>query len=129
MSTMTIHEVRLAPRRVSAPRVQRPSTLRHSTLRLTRRGRAAVLMVALALALVVGVFLGAGSVATEHPGTPQPTRIVMVGSGETLWDIAADAAVATGSDDVRAMVTRIERLNALESGMVSAGQRIRIPTE
>jgi hypothetical protein len=53
----------------------------------------------------------------------------MVGSGETLWDIAADAAAATGSDDVRAMVTRITRLNALDSGMVMSGQRIRVPVE
>jgi hypothetical protein len=53
----------------------------------------------------------------------------MVGSGETLWDIAADAASATGSDDVRAMVRRIERMNALDTGMVLAGQRIKIPTQ
>src|SRR5690242_6976895 len=123
MSTMTIHEVRLAPRTA----VRRPAA--GPTVRLTRRGRAAVLLVGLVVALVVGVFLGAGSVATDQPGTPPPSRIVMVGSGDTLWDIAADAAVATGSDDVRAMVKRIERMNALESGMVQAGQRIRIPTE
>jgi hypothetical protein len=107
--------------------VRRPQT--RSTVRLTRRGRAVVLLLGIAIALAVGVFLGAGSVATERPGTPAPTRIVMVGSGDTLWDIAADAAAATGGDDVRAMVTRIERLNALESGMVLAGQRLRVPTE
>ena len=119
MSTMTIHQVRLAPR----PVVRTPS------VRLTRRGRAVVLLLGLVVALVVGVVLGAGSVATERPGTPEPTRIVMVGSGETLWDIAADAAAATGSDDVRAMVRRIERMNALDTGMVLAGQRIKIPTQ
>ena len=78
--------------------------------------------------LAVGVFFGAGSVATERPGTPEPTRIVMVGQGDTLWGIAADAAAATGDGDVRAMITRIERLNALDSGMVLAGQRLRVPT-
>jgi len=121
MSTMTIHEVRFAPSRVT---VQRPATLR-----LTRRGRVVVLLLGLALALSAGIFLGAGSVATERPGTPEPTRIVQVGTGDTLWAIAADAAAATGEDDVRAMVDRIERLNALESGMVLAGQRLRVPTE
>jgi LysM domain-containing protein len=124
MSTMTIHEVRLAPRVA----VRRPAA-RPSAVRLTRRGRAVVLLLGLVVALVVGVVLGAGSVATERPGTPEPTRIVMVGSGETLWDIAADAAAATGSDDVRAMVRRIERMNALDTGMVLAGQRIKIPTQ
>jgi hypothetical protein len=128
MSTITIHEVRLAPRTaLPRPAVRRPGV--SSTVRLTRRGRAAVLLAGLVIALVVGVVLGAGSVATEHPGTPEPTRIVMVGSGETLWDIAGDAALATGSDDIRAMVKRIERMNALESGMVRAGQRLRVPTD
>ena len=110
MSTMTIHEVRLSPTRVARPaarRVERPSTVR-----LTRRGRVTVLLL-----------------GTERPGTPDPTRVVQVGTGDTLWAIAADAAAATGEDDVRAMVDRIERLNSLESGMVLAGQRLRVPTD
>jgi hypothetical protein len=97
MSTMTIHEVRLSPTRVSRPvarRVERPSTVR-----LTRRGRVTVLLLGLALALAGGIFLGAG------------------------------AAAATGEDDVRGMVDRIASLNALESGMVLAGQRLRVPTD
>ncbi|MCW2797180.1 LysM peptidoglycan-binding domain-containing protein [Nocardioides sp.] len=95
-----------------------------ASVRLTRRGRFAVLALALVTVLVVGLFLAAGSVATEHPGTPEPTRVVMVGSGDTLWDIAADIA---GSGDVVAMVDRIEELNALDTGMVAAGQRLRVP--
>ena len=66
MSTITIHEVRLAPRVA----VRRPVAA--SAVRLTRRGRVTVLLLGLAIALAVGVFLGAGSVATEHPGTPAP---------------------------------------------------------
>ena len=127
MSTMTIHEVRLAPRPTRSATVRRVE--RPSTVRLTRRGRAVVLLAGLLLALAAGVFLGAGSVATERPGAPESTQIVQVGSGDTLWGIAADAAAATGEDDIRAMVERIERLNALESGMVLAGQRLRVPTD
>jgi hypothetical protein len=119
MSTITATRVMDVPVRRGRPT---------STVRLTRRGRLVVLLLGLALALAAGVFLGAGSVATERPGTPEPTRIVMVGSGDTLWDIAADAAAASGETDVRSMVTRIERLNALDSGMVLAGQRLRVPT-
>ena len=52
------------------------------------------------------------------------TRVVMVGTGDTLWDIAADLA---DDGDVRGMVDHIERLNALDTGMVVAGQRLRVP--
>ena len=127
MSTMTIHEVRLSPTRVARPaarRVERPSTVR-----LTRRGRVTVLLLGLVLALAGGITLGAGSAATERPGTPDPTRVVLVGTGDTLWAIAAAADAATGEDVVRDMVDRIERLNSLESGMVLAGQRLRVPTD
>ena len=68
----------------------------------------------------LGAFLGARSVASERPGTPEPTRVVMVGSGDTLWQIAADLA---DDGDVRAMIDRIEELNALDTAMVTAGQR------
>jgi Tfp pilus assembly protein FimV len=129
MSTITLHPpVTTRARTARAPSAT-PTRPVGSSVRLTRRGRAVVVVLGLLVVLAVGVFFGAGSVATERPGTPEPTRIVMVGQGDTLWDIAADAAATTGSDDVRAMITRIERLNALDSGMVLAGQRLRIPTE
>ena len=80
---------------------------------------------ALLVVLLLGVYWGAGSVATEHRGTPEPTQVVMVGEGETLWDIAADAAT---DGNTGAMVERIQRLNALDSGMLTAGQKIRVPT-
>ena len=128
MSTITLNPpvTRVRPARV--PDVAGPTRPAGPSVRLTRRGRAVVVVLGLLLVLAVGVFFGAGSVATERPGTPEPTRIVMVGQGDTLWGIAADAAAATGDGDVRAMITRIERLNALDSGMVLAGQRLRIPT-
>jgi hypothetical protein len=95
-----------------------------STVRLTRRGRLVVLALALLTVLAVGFFLASGSVATDEPGTPEPTRVVLVGSGDTLWDIAAGIA---DDGDVRATVDQIEKLNALESGMVVAGQKLVVP--
>jgi uncharacterized protein (TIGR02996 family) len=79
---------------------------------------------ALAAALLLGVLWGAGSVATERPGTPEPTTIVQVAPGDTLYEIAAEVTV---DGDVAAMVERIQRLNALDTGMLQAGQRIRVP--
>ncbi len=128
MSTMTTTHyptMTLAPVRERELRtVRTPPRQAPVQLRLTRRGRVVVLLAALAVVLVAGVFFGAGSVATERGGTPEPTRVVMVGEGETLWGIASEAA---GDDSTRDMVAKIERLNALDTAMVTAGQKLRIP--
>ncbi|MGH3335935.1 MAG: LysM peptidoglycan-binding domain-containing protein [Nocardioides sp.] len=116
MSAMTIDQMMS-----SNPMPVRPS------VRLTRRGRLVVFLGTLLIVLLLGVVWGTGSVATERAGTPEPTRVVMVGPGDTLYDLAAEATPADG--DVAAMVERIQRLNALDSGMLVAGQELRIPTD
>ena len=113
-ATATRTAARTAPRRVRGT----------AQVRLTRRGRLSVFLASLVAVLSLGVALGAGSVATEEPGTPTPTRTVVVGPGDTLWGIAGELA---GDGEVRAMVDRIERLNALDSALVQAGQRLRVP--
>jgi hypothetical protein len=112
MSTMTISP--------HTPRTTR------GHVRLTRRGRLVVLAFALLAVLTVGVLLASGSVATDRPGTPEPTRVITVDAGQTLWDIAAGLA---DDGDVRSMVDHIEHLNALDSGMLVAGQRLVVPLE
>ena len=69
--------------------------------------------------------LGAGSVATEQPGTPSRPGWSMVATGDTLWGIAAATRRATATS--APWWSRIERLNALDSAMVAAGQRLRVP--
>lgn len=136
MSTITVTELRPAARVGRAP-AERPSpriaadptvgqvrTRGHGQMRLTRRGRFVVVAGGLLLLLAFAFFAGAGSVATERPGTPEPTRVVVVEPGDTLWAIAAEL---TTDGDVRVMVDRIERLNALESAMVQAGQKLQVP--
>ncbi len=126
MSTMTTTPyppLTLAPVRYPRP-VRTTSQPAAGRLRLTRRGRVVVLLATLAAALVIGMVWGAGSVATEQGGTPEPTRVVMVGQGETLWGIASEAA---GDGSTREMVSRIERINALDTAMVTAGQKLRVP--
>jgi hypothetical protein len=117
MSTLSIAPA-FAPERTTRPAAS-------SSVRLTRRGRLVVFLAALAVVLLAGFFLGAGSVATGEAGTPEPTEVVMVESGDTLWGIAA----ATGTDDIRETMNEIERLNALESVALSTGQKLRVPIE
>ena len=115
----TVHELR--PSRPTAARqAQRP----RGEVRLTRRGRVVVFIAALLLVLAAGVLFGSGSVATDEAGTPAPTEIVMVGEGDTLWGLAAEIA---DDGNVREVMTEIERLNALESGMLTLGQKLRVP--
>ncbi len=134
MSTITVTRLPAGPlqqvrpvdrsARDAMPAQERARRASQSELRLTRRGRLVVLVAALLVLLAIAVFAGAGSVATERPGTPEQTRTVMVGAGDTLWDIAAEIAP---DGEVRSMVDRIERLNALDSAMVQAGQRLQVP--
>ena len=138
MSTMTLTPDTPTPG-TPTPGTLRPGTARPAAgsgrrpssrpaagqVRLTRRGRLVVFLAALLVVLAAGVALGSGSVATGEAGTPEPTRVVMVDAGQTLWGIADEAA---GDGNTQEMVNRIERLNALDSSMVTAGQELRVPT-
>ncbi|MBB3041459.1 LysM peptidoglycan-binding domain-containing protein [Nocardioides soli] len=125
MSTMTIDQTF---DRTFDPTVERALRGRsgHTDggVRLTRRGRVVVVVLALFAVLALGVVVAGGSVATRDSGAPEPTAVVQVGPGDTLWEIAS---VAAGDGDVRSMIDRIEKLNALDSGMLVAGQRLLVP--
>jgi len=113
MSTMTLNTPTL-----------NPSTTFHTpTLRLTRRGRLVVFVAGLLVVLALGVMWGSGSVATDERGVDQ-TLVVQVEPGDTLYDLAASITV---DGDVNAMVERIEDLNHLETSMLYAGQKLRVP--
>ncbi len=94
-------------------------------LRLTRRGRVVVFLACVVAVFAIAFFLGASSVATGEPGVEAPTEVVTVGTGETLWELAAERTQAGG--DVRDTMRRIERLNALETTALDAGQRLLVP--
>ena len=122
MTTMTLDTLFQSNTAFDSPRLPRVA---RPAVRLTRRGRVVVVIAALLVAFAIGVFVtAAGSVATQQPGTPEPTRIVQVGTGDTLWGIASDLA---DDGDVRAMMEEIKQLNALDSAVLQAGQRLVVP--
>ena len=92
--------------------------------RLTRRGRLVVTLVFLGAVLLAAVAFGARSAATGDAGSPVPTRMVQVGPGDTLWDIASQIA---GPGQVREKVLQIEELNALPGPALRVGQRLAVP--
>jgi predicted Zn-dependent protease len=117
MSTVAMHP---ALTRAAAAR-RSPRT---TTLRLTRRGRVAVVLAMMGMVLVLLAVFGPRSAATGEVGTPVRTRSVEVAPGDTLWTIASDVA---GPGQVRDMVHRIEELNALNGPAVAVGQEIAVP--
>ena len=92
-----------------------------TTVRLTRRGRLVVFVASVAAVLGLGLAAASGSAASDHP---ERTRVVVVGTGQTLWDIST--RVADGGD-VRATMSHIEDLNHLGSSALQAGQHLRVP--
>lgn len=77
----------------------------------------------LAVALLsVGVGLGLAVVA--HGGSAPADVTVVVQPGDTLWSIAAGHYP---SDDTRARVDDIERLNGLRGPAIEAGETLHLP--
>lgn len=102
--------------------VRRP--VPRTQVRLTRRGRVVVLLAALIVAFAVAIFAAGSVVATGEAGQPEPVKVITVGSGDTLWAIASDLA---DDGDVRSMMQQIESLNAMDGGLLSAGQKLVVP--
>ena len=131
MSTITLAP-RVAPaRRTTSPSraVARPAArpAARGRVRLTRRGRALVFVLALAAVAIAAIWLAAASAATREDGGAPQVQLVTVAPGDTLWDIASDAA-ATSGDDVRDTMETIQRLNTLDGSMVYVGQELRVPS-
>ncbi|MDT0165543.1 LysM peptidoglycan-binding domain-containing protein [Actinotalea sp. AC32] len=92
-------------------------------LRLTRRGRVAVTVLAVGLAGAVG--MTAQSAAARGPAAPVPVVAHVVEPGETLWEIAA--RTAEPGQDVRDVVADLTELNGLPDVALEAGQQLLVP--
>ncbi len=105
-----------------APRVEAPAA---APVRLTRRGRLFVLMVVLALAFAAFTLLSSPAVSTGQTHHAAQHTVV-VGSGQTLWDIAS--RIAPG-EDPRTVIADIVDLNELpDAGSIRIGQKLFVPT-
>jgi Tfp pilus assembly protein FimV len=90
-------------------------------VRLTPRGRLVVLVLLLLLAVPVIGFLSPASDASTPPG---PAATVVVLPGESLWSIAARYRP---SQDARATVEELRRINGLSGYTIYAGERLILP--
>ena len=94
---------------------------RRPGVRLTRRGRAVLVLLALLLA-GLGVVSAAPASQAANPAGPAPT--VVVKQGDTLWSIAS--RYAPGRDPF-VTIDEIRRLNGLSGYTVPAGMRLTLP--
>ena len=113
--------------------IDRPANRQHrhlylvpppQVLRLTRRGRVAVLLAALLTMAVLVVALGSSTTATGDAGDPVATHTVTVEPGDTLWKLATDA---NPNGDLRQTVDDIMRLNSLPTAHLPMGSEIAVP--
>ena len=125
MTTMTLAptmaqrpDLRLVPDRTVRERPDRTAGLR-----LTRRGRVVVTMLAVSLALAAGSV--AQRAAADTPGVAVQVTAHTVTAGETLWRIAS--AITEPGEDVRATVDRLMDLNGLTVTGLQVGQQLLIP--
>lgn len=123
---MSTAQLRIArPETGTRPRpVRRPARRPvDGPLRLTRRGRIAIVAVALLIALGGFVAFGPSVIATDESG-PEPA-IVTVQPGETLWEIAGRV---NPDGDVRSTVDDIAELNGIsDAGQLRMGTELAVP--
>ncbi len=133
MSTATLTAPHQRDVRITRPRAARPASPARSSravsrevapVRLTRRGRLLLLMVVLALAFAAFTLLSSPAVSTDQ--THHATQhTVVVGAGQTLWDIAT--RIAPG-EDPRTVIADIVDLNQLpDAGSIRIGQQLFVP--
>lgn len=94
-------------------------------LRLTRRGRVVVFVLALGVGLAGMLGNQVANAGTAAPGVPVQTHTVR--AGETLWGIAS--GLAAPGEDVRDVVDDLVALNDLPGSGLTAGQQILLPAE
>ena len=121
MSAMTAD----LPFTTARPTGRRSDTAAVDTLRLTRRGR--VTMFLLALGVGLAGMLGNQVANADAPAPAVPVTTYTVSAGETLWGIAA--GLAGPGQDVRDVVDGLVALNDLPSVALAAGQQILLPAE
>ncbi|MGA8015755.1 MAG: LysM peptidoglycan-binding domain-containing protein [Candidatus Dormiibacterota bacterium] len=92
---------------------------RFRAIRRRRRRLGRTLLSAGAVALLVHAVVGEAPTVTATGA-----RTVVVGSGDTLWAIAARRLPG---DDVRQMIAEIQQLNGLTSATIQPGEELLVP--
>jgi hypothetical protein len=93
-------------------------------VRVTRRGRLALLVIGVLVLLLAISFGRTGSQAATTTFTGPSLQQTTVQPGETLWAVAQRIAPA---NDPREVIAQIRRINHLHSSSLQAGQQLLLP--
>jgi hypothetical protein len=98
-------------------------------LRLTRRGRVVVAVMAALLVAALSLIAAGAAQAISHSGPAHPAGSanlaqVVVQPGQSLWAVAESA---DPNADTRLVIQQITELNSLNGDTVFAGQRLWVP--
>jgi nucleoid-associated protein YgaU len=95
-----------------------------SALRLTRRARGLLALVAVVVVVAVGAWVGSSAGSPGEDLRLVGESSVIVRPGDTLWSIARSVA---GDADVRAVVDELQSLNGLQDSAIAPGQVLLLP--
>ncbi len=98
-----------------------------TAVRLTRRGRAALVLV-LAVLLLGAFSIGqrdTRAAGVDAGGTAAAPVVTTVQAGESLWSVAQRIAP---ENDPREVIAQIRRLNDLQTSGLQVGQQLLLPT-
>ncbi|MBX3104533.1 MAG: LysM peptidoglycan-binding domain-containing protein [Microbacteriaceae bacterium] len=93
-------------------------------LRITRRGRFVLAVIAIAIAGSVAALSISNSAIATAGLTSDDFQYVTVQPGETLWQLAESIAP---SADPRDVIADLVRLNGIEGSTIHPGQELAIP--
>lgn len=122
MSVASIERSRAGTRRTAEAVPGGDRGRRRAPVRLTARGRALVLAVLVALALMVGSIAVATTGGSPSSRSALPTTVVE--QGDTLWGIATRHAP---DRDPLLTMDEIRRLNGIKGSTIEVGQELVLP--
>lgn len=101
---------------------QRPAK---QPIRLTRRGRRVVALLALIPIVITFLLIGTRGAQASDASAQAMSATIVVKPGQSLWDVAA---AINPNKDPRETIWVIQQLNGMTTSEVLAGQELTVPT-
>ena len=115
-----------AVRSTAVPSTAVRRTPTRSRLRMTRRGRALLLVIASAPVVVLALFFGINAGGATATTSSTPLQTITMPAGESLWQVATEIAPKA---DPRNFIADVVSVNQLASTNVQPGQALQIPAK